>query len=80
MPVLSSFLTKEQRAELLSHHKAERMRRFADRIKTILLLDSGWTYDEVAEALFLDDATIRRYFQSYQADGVSGLVKDAYKG
>ena len=50
------------------------------RIKTILLLDSGWTYDEVAEALFLDDATIRPYFQAYQADGVSGLVKDAYKG
>ena len=53
---------EKQRAEFLSHHKVERMRRFVDRIKTILLLDSGWTYDEVAEALFLGDATIRRYF------------------
>lgn len=77
---MAPFLTSTQRAELLGHHKAERMRRFADRIKTILLLDSGWTYEEVAEALFLDDATIRRYFQAYQSEGVAGLVKDAYKG
>ena len=44
------------------------------------MLDSGWTYAEVAEALFLDDATIRRYLQAYQSDGISGLVRDAYKG
>ena len=56
------------------------MRRFADRIKAVLLIDSGWTYEEVAEALFLDDATVRRYLQAYQAEGVTGLVKDAYKG
>jgi transposase len=77
---MSQLLTPTQRAELLSHHKAERMRRFADRIKAVLLIDSGWTYEEVAEALFLDDATVRRYLQAYQAEGVTGLVKDAYKG
>ena len=77
---MPSFLTSLQRNELLSHHKAERMRRFADRIKAVLLVDSGWTYEEVAEALFLDDTTVRRYLAAYQAEGVSGLVKDAYKG
>jgi len=51
------------------------MRRFADRIKAILLLDNGWAYEEVAEALFLDDATIRRYHKAYKDEGVNGLVK-----
>ena len=77
---MANFLTPTERAELLRHHKTERMRRFADRIKAILLLDGGWTYEEVAEALFLDDATVRRYQQSYQEGGIQGLVKDAYKG
>lgn len=80
IPFMSNFLTSSQRSELLSHHKTERMRRFADRIKAILLLDSGWTYEEVAEALFLDDSTIRRYEAAYLTEGVGGLVKDAYKG
>lgn len=56
------------------------MRRFADRIKAILLLDSGWTYEEVAEALFIDDTTVRRYHNAFEAEGVTGLVKDAYRG
>ena len=77
---MANFLTPHQRSQLLWHHKTERMRRFADRIKVVLWLDSGWTYEEVAAALFLDDATVRRYQQSYQDGGIEGLVKDAYKG
>lgn len=77
---MANFLTPTERAKLLRHHKTERMRRFADRIKAILLLDDGWTYEEVAGALFLDDATIRRYHQAYKDEGINGLVKDAYKG
>ncbi len=77
---MANFLTPLQRSEFLTLHKTERMRRFADRIKTILLLDSGWTYEEIAEALFLDDSTVRRYHQAYVDQGLTGLVKDAYKG
>ena len=77
---MANFLTSTERSELLCHHKTERMRRFADRIKAILLLDGGWTHEEVAEALFLDDTTVRRYHQSYQEEGLQGLLKDAYKG
>ncbi|TLD42154.1 MAG: hypothetical protein JETT_1551 [Candidatus Jettenia ecosi] len=48
---MKDFLSLEQRKELRRVHKKERSRRTADRIKAILLLDSGWTYEQVAEAL-----------------------------
>ena len=38
---MEPFLTEEQREELLSELRLERNRKFADRIRVILLLDSG---------------------------------------
>ena len=54
-------LTKKQRQDLRREHRQTRERRPADRIKAILLLDDGWTYEEIAEVLLLDDETIRRW-------------------
>ena len=48
-------LTERERRELRQLHRQESCRRFADRIKTVLLLDSGWSYAQIAEALLLDD-------------------------
>lgn len=59
---------------------AERNKRRADRIKTILLLDEGWSYSKIAQALLLDDATCRRYFKQYQEEGLEGLLEDGYQG
>ena len=61
-------------------HRQESYRRFADRIKTILLLDSGWSYAKIAEALLLDDQTIRNYEQIYSKGGISALLITDYKG
>ena len=55
----STELTPEERSELLKLHKAEDGRKFADRIKTILLLDDGYSYSQISKVLFLDDQTIR---------------------
>ncbi|GJQ51059.1 MAG: helix-turn-helix domain-containing protein [Planctomycetia bacterium] len=46
----------------------------------ILLLDSGWSYEEVAEALLLDDQTIRNYEKLYKDKGSDGLLSDNYVG
>jgi hypothetical protein len=40
-------------------HKFEKNKKKADRIKTILLLNKGFSYKEVSEILLLDDKTIR---------------------
>ncbi len=77
---MKNFLTKTQRTELLEEHKLERDKHFADRIKTILLLDSGWSYEQIAGVLFLDDSTIRRYEKNYISGGIEGLLTDNYKG
>ena len=56
---MGSFLTKEQREELLSELRLERNRKFADRIRVILLLDTGETSSDIARFLFLDESTVK---------------------
>ena len=74
------FLTDQQRKELDAAHRDERQKRFADRIKAILAVDSGWSYEEVAKILRLDDSTIRRCVEGYLKEGIPAIGKDAYKG
>jgi transposase len=73
-------LTLEQREIMIEAHQAERNKRQADRIKTILLLDEGRPYSEIAKILLLDDTTIRRYEKEYQTDGLDNILEDNYKG
>jgi transposase len=40
----------------------------------LLLLDEGWSCEQVAKALFLDDDTIRSWYRLYQKDGILGLA------
>jgi len=73
------FLDKQQRQELLDELKVERSRRYADRIRVILLLDQKWTYKKIAEALFIDESTIANYKKRYREGGLEGLIIDDYK-
>ena len=77
---MNPFLSEKTRIELKKVHKKEPHRHHADRIKAILLLDSGWSYEEVAEALLLDDQTIRNYEKLYKDKGFDGLLSDNYVG
>jgi transposase len=72
------FLNKEQRQELLDELKIERSRRYADRIRVILLLDDNKTYRNISEYLFLDDGTIANYKKRYREGGLEGLIIDNY--
>ena len=73
-------LTDRKRMELRELHRQEQNRRFADRIKAILLLDDGYSYLQVAQILLLDDQTIRNYEKTFSEEGTSGLLKTGYKG
>jgi len=77
---MKGFLTPGQRSELLHELKIERHAKYSDRIKTILLLDKGWTHEKISEALFLDKGTIRNYRKRYVEGGVLGPVTDTYSG
>jgi len=73
---VEKFLSKPERKELLQELKLERSRKYADRIRVILLLDSGKTYQSIAEYLFLDEGTIANYRKRYKEGGLDGLVND----
>jgi len=73
-------LSDQQIAKLRIAHRTAKKKRDADRIKAIVLLARGWTPIQVAEALLVDDETIRNYMKRYQSGGVKALLKDDYKG
>jgi transposase len=77
---MKGFLTPEQRSELLHELRVERHAKYSDRIKTILLLDQGITYQSIALHLFLDEGTIRNYRKRYVEGGILGLVTDIHSG
>jgi len=73
-------LSQEEISTLKRAHRAAKKKRDAYRINTIVLLGSGWTIREVAEALFLDDETVRNYLKRYKTGELNALLNDNYKG
>lgn len=77
---MKDFLTAQEVIILQEAHHNSRLRKSADRIKTILLLNKGLSYTQIAEILMLDDTTIRRYEKEYEETGVDGLLEYRYHG
>ena len=77
---MGKFLTRKQRKELLEELKLEHIRRYADRLRVILLLDEGKTYKSIADHLFLDEGTVGNYKKRYKLGGIEGLINDDYLG
>ena len=78
--LMASFLLKSQRRELLDELSRERSRRYAERIKTVLLIDDGETMADIARFLFLDEGTVRNWRQRYEGGGIEKLLSDNYVG
>jgi transposase len=77
---MKDFLTPEQIIAYRQIHKKVRILREGDRIKAILLLNKGYSYEEVAELLLIDDGTVRRWFEIFTTKGIKTLLEDNYKG
>lgn len=73
-------LSQDEISSLKVTHRTTKKKREADRIKTIILLGTGWSIREVAEVLMLDDETIRNYLNRYKEGGSNLLLKDSHKG
>ncbi len=73
-------LTPEEVAALRAEHRQMSYRTDAYRINAIILLGTGWTQVEVAEALLLDERTIRRYVKAYKERGIQGLLEVRFQG
>jgi len=77
---MGNFLTKSQSKELLDDLSLEGNRRYADRIRTVLLVDSGETMVDIARFLFLDEGTVRNWRKRYEEGGIEKLLNDHYVG
>jgi transposase len=77
---LKNFLTKEEEKILKQEHKRCKTVKQADRIKTILCLNKGLSYEAISELLLLDDSTLRRYYKDYKNKGIYKLLSDNFKG
>jgi transposase len=77
---MKDFLPAQEVTHLKAAHRIEKDRKRADRIKTILALNVGLTYEQTAKLLLLDETTIRRYEKEYEKSGIDGLLEDHYHG
>ena len=64
---MENFLDNTERENLKKQHKQERDGRIRDRIKAVLLYDKGWSYQQIAEALFISHEAARQHTLDYEA-------------
>ncbi len=73
-------LTQNEREKIKQLHRNCSERKFADKLKALLLLDKGFSCVEVGEILLLDDDTIRKYRSQYLIQGAKSMLADKNKG
>ena len=78
---MSNYILPEtELSELREAHAELREKRDADRVKAIILLGSGWSATNVAEALLIDRNTIRTYYRKYKKGGLEKLLQTRHLG
>tara|TARA_B110000879_G_C10833735_1_gene378903 strand:+ start:358 stop:582 length:225 start_codon:yes stop_codon:yes gene_type:complete len=68
---MKNFLSSTERDTLKAKHRKEPNRRIADRYKSILLSDKGWTYRRISEALLIDEQTVGTHVDEYRDSKVT---------
>jgi len=63
---MKQFLNKDERNQLATQHRKATDGRTRDRIKAVLMSDTGWTFKDIAEALLLDQETVSRHVKEYK--------------
>jgi len=77
---MPDFLSEEQVLVLKQTHRSLKDKRLADRIKAILYVNYGLTYQEIAKLLMFDETSLSRYVKRFKEKGVEGLLKLNYAG
>ena len=71
-------LSNQDLTDLRALHRELARKRDADRVKAVILLGSGWSPSQVAEALLIDRTTVVRYYKSYREGGAERLLETHY--
>jgi len=73
-------LSQDQIASLKALHRTLRDKRLAYRVNAVILLGSGWSPSQVAEALLVDEKSIRNWFVRHDEGGEERLILLQYQG
>ena len=73
-------LPQTELLQLRAEHRRTRDKRAAYRLNVVILLGSGWSAEQVAEALLIEADTARTYFKRYREGGIERLLHMAYSG
>ena len=76
----NNFLTDQQLLELEIIHKTTHDKRIADRVKVVIALNNGYSYEEVKNILLIDERSAKRYKKTFIEKGIDGLILLNYKG
>jgi transposase len=74
--IRGGFLGKDDRTKLIALARDGSMAsRVTRRANALVLLDDGWSCQQVAKALLLDDDTIRGWRKRFEQDGIAGVSR-----
>lgn len=69
-------LPQQELDELEYEHRHTSDKRYADRIKAVYLLGSGWQVSQVAQALMIDRESVRNHHKRYRKGGLMALLRN----
>jgi len=79
--ICPGFLDRESRRDLIElAGDGSAAHRLARRANALVLLDDGMSCEAISRVLFLDNDTIRTWYQLYQEDGIEGLASFGHEG
>ena len=79
--ISAGFLDAEARQDLIELVRDGSVEhRLGRRANALVLLDRGMSCEDVAELLFIDDDTVRRWHRLYEQDGIEGLAGFGHEG
>ena len=64
------YLTDEEIKLLKAFHKTVKDRKIADKVKCVVALAQGFSFDDIANILLIDERSARRYFETYNKGGL----------
>src|SRR6201989_1690911 len=74
--IRGGFLSAEDRRHLIALARdGSAASRLTRRANALVLLDDGWSCQEVADALLLNDDTIRGWHKFFEQSGIEGLSR-----
>jgi transposase len=77
---MKNSLNEIDRQQLEVAYRAAVDKRTANKINILLLIDDGYSHEEVASILRLDESTICRHEKAYRTGGLSEYLKNLFSG